>query len=58
MSSYQKAPQKGITKLQYFLRVSVVLFLFQLTIYICKLSKQKRGWDKRSRPHFLLAIKL
>jgi len=24
----------------------------------CKLGKQKRGWDKRSRPHFLLAIKL
>ncbi|SNJ95504.1 IS630-Spn1, transposase Orf2 [Streptococcus pneumoniae] len=31
--SYQKAPQKGITKLQYLLRGSFVLFLFQLTIY-------------------------
>ena len=34
MGSYQKAPQKGITKLQYFFRVSVVLFLFQLTITV------------------------
>ncbi|EGJ13241.1 spn1, transposase Orf2 [Streptococcus pneumoniae GA47439] len=33
MGSYQKAPQKGITKLQYLLRGSFVLFLFQLTIY-------------------------
>lgn len=41
MSSYQKAPQKGITKLQYFLRVSVVLFLFQLTLFL------KREKDKR-----------
>ncbi|CRI61046.1 hypothetical protein A66_00335 [Streptococcus pneumoniae] len=32
MGSYQKAPQKGITKLQYLLRGSFVLFLFQLTI--------------------------
>ena len=34
MGSYQKAPQKGITKLQYFLRGSFVLFLFQLTIVL------------------------
>ena len=32
MGSYQKAPQKGIAKLQYFFRGSFVLFLFQLTI--------------------------
>ena len=32
MGSYQKAPQKGITELQYLLRGSFVLFLFQLTI--------------------------
>ena len=32
MGSYQKAPQKGITKLQYLLRGSFVLLLFQLTI--------------------------
>ena len=32
MGSYQKAPQKGITKLQYFFRGSFVLLLFQLTI--------------------------
>ena len=32
MGSYQKEPQKGITKLQYFLRGSFVLFLFQFTI--------------------------
>ena len=37
-----KASQKGIAKLQYFFRGSVVLFLFQLTIYICKLGKQKK----------------
>ncbi|SBU07671.1 competence-specific global transcription modulator [Streptococcus pneumoniae] len=29
---YQKEPQKGITKLQYLLRGSFLLFLFQLTI--------------------------
>ena len=34
MGSYQKAPQKGITKLQYLLRGSFVLFLFQLIILI------------------------
>ena len=34
MGSYQKAPQKGITKLQYLLRGSFVLFLFQLTIIV------------------------
>jgi len=32
MGSYQKAPQKGITNLQYFFRGSFVLLLFQLTI--------------------------
>ena len=32
MGSYQKAPQKGITKLQYLFRGSFVSFLFQLTI--------------------------
>ena len=32
MGSYQKALQKGITKLQYLLRGSFVLLLFQLTI--------------------------
>ena len=34
MGSYQKAPQKGIAKLQYFFRGSFVLFLFQLTITV------------------------
>ncbi|VPP96110.1 IS630-Spn1, transposase Orf2 [Streptococcus pneumoniae] len=33
MGSYQKAPQKGITKLQYLLRGFFILLLFQLTIY-------------------------
>jgi len=32
MGSYQKAPQKGITKLQYFFWGSFVLLFFQLTI--------------------------
>ncbi|ACO20754.1 spn1, transposase Orf2 [Streptococcus pneumoniae GA07643] len=32
MGSYQKAPQKGITKLQYLLRGFFILLLFQLTI--------------------------
>ncbi|ETE03724.1 transposase [Streptococcus pseudopneumoniae G42] len=36
MGSSQKASQKGITKLQYLLRGSFVLFLFQLTIFIRK----------------------
>ena len=35
MGSYQKAPQKGITELQYLLQGSFVLFLFQLTIEYC-----------------------
>ncbi|KXA58715.1 hypothetical protein HMPREF3228_01679 [Streptococcus mitis] len=35
MGSYQKAPQKGITKLHYLLRSSFVLLLFQLTIEYC-----------------------
>ena len=40
MDSYQKAPQKSITKLQYFFWGSFVLFLFQLTITI-SLSHKK-----------------
>ena len=35
MDSYQKAPQKGITKLHYLLRSSFFLLLFQLTTECC-----------------------
>ena len=41
MGSYQKAPQKGIAKLQYFFRGSFVLFLFQLTIEQNPIYKSK-----------------
>ncbi|CTM19587.1 hypothetical protein ERS044131_02379 [Streptococcus pneumoniae] len=44
MGSYQKAPQKGITKLQYLLRGSFVLLLFQLIIN--RYKKKSFYWYK------------